>query len=278
MPNPETASIRTLCLRQIAAANGSSDLPDSFEDRVVRSVESNLAAGRFQRFCLRGNNPRPPTLVDYVDRVIYHARREYARVQALERRDDLEWDRLWQSLFRRASRTVQHFRRGEESQAEARDFAQQACEVIYHKRYPFDVSFDVWTATVLKNLVLAHYTRSRDVLSQPWPPFSLDQPKPALEDSALPLGEMLPHPQGLAEFERTENKMVLIDAIKQLRSKAQKEVIVGTFLEERSDEQIARQIGKSKQAVYNLRLRALARLKEILAEPTRKNHREKSIR
>lgn len=69
----------------------------------------------------------------------------------------------------------------------------------------------------------------------------------------------------------------MLDAIEQLRSKAQREIIIRTF-EELSDAQIAQQLGKSKQAVYNLRHRALARLKEILSEPTRKTDREKIIR
>ncbi len=278
MPIPDTDSIRALCLRQIAAAYDSSDLPASFEDQVVRSVEKNLAVSRFRRFSFRRDVPHPPTLTDYVDQVVLHTRREYARVQALERRDDVEWDRLWQSLFQRACRSVQHFRGGAESQAEARDFAQQACEVIYRERYPSDISFDVWAATILKNLILAYYTRSPDVLSQPWLPYSLDEPKSARKDSALPLDEVLPNPHAPAEFERIEDRMVLLDAIAQLRSKAQRDIIVGTFLEQLSDEQIARQLGKSKQAVHNLRSRALAQLKEILSEPTRKIDREKSIR
>ncbi len=277
MPNPDTDSIRALYLRQITAAFGSSDPPASFEDQVVRSVEKNLAVSRFQRFSFRRSVSHPPTLAEYVDTVILHTRHEYARVQALERRDDVEWNRLWQSLFQHACRMVQHLR-GVEGRDEARDFAQQACEVIYHKRYPFDISFDAWAVTILKNLILAYYTRSHDVLNPSRPPYSLDEPKSAPESSAIPWGDVLPNPHAPAEFEKIEDRMVLLDAIEQLRSKAQRDIIVGAFLGELSDEQLARQLGKSKQAVYNLRLRALARLKKILTEPTRKIDREKSIR
>jgi DNA-directed RNA polymerase specialized sigma24 family protein len=43
-------------------------------------------------------------------------------------------------------------------------------------------------------------------------------------------------------------------------------VIQDTFLRELDDAQIARRLGKSKQAVYNLRHRALARLQKILTQ------------
>ncbi len=277
MPNPDTDSIRALCLRQIAAAYDSSDLPAGFVEQVVRCVVENFAVGRFRRFSFRRGVSHPPTLAEYVDQVILHTRREYARVQALERRDDVEWNQLRQFLFQRACRMVQHLR-GVEGRDEARDFAQQACEVIYRERYPFDVSFDAWAATILKNLIQAHHTRSHDVLNPSRPPFSLDDRKSAPESSAIPWSEVLPNPHAPAEFERIEDRMVLLDAIAQLRSKAQRDIIVGAFLGELSDEQLARQLRKSKQAVYNLRLRALARLKEILTEPTRKIDREKSIR
>lgn len=278
MTSPDPGPIRALCLGQIAAAYGSSDLPAGFEVQVVQSVEKNLAVSRFKRFSFRSDVFHRPTLTDYVDQVVLHTRREYARVQALERRDDVEWDRLWQSLFQRACRMMQHFRAGLEGRDEARDFAQQACEVIYQERYPFDISFEAWAATILKNLILAHYTRSPDVLGQPWPPPPFDERESERDGSAIPWIEVLPNRQAPVDFERTEDKMVLLGAIEQLQSKAQRKVVIGTFLEELSDEQIARQLGKSIQAVYNLRSRALARLKEILTEPKRKTDREKIIR
>ncbi len=199
MPSPGTRLIRAICLRQIAAAKGSSDPPTDFVDQVVRSVEKTFAVGRFKRFSFRRDVRHRPTLTYYVNQVIFYTRHEYARVQALEMRDDVEWNRLWQCLFHRACRILQHFRRGVDGHAEARDFVQQACEVIHRERYPFDISFDAWAATTLKNLILAYYTRSHDVLIQSrLPPLSMNV-------NLLPKVQPYPWPRYLRTRMRLQN-------------------------------------------------------------------------
>jgi RNA polymerase sigma factor (sigma-70 family) len=118
--------------------------------------------------------------------------------------------------------------------------------------------------TILKNLVLAHYTRNGDVLNQPTAPESLDAADRMIASTGNPLGELLADTHALAPFEKIENQTVLLNAIAQL-SPTQRQVIQDTFLRELDDAQIARRLGKSKQAIYNLRHRALARLQQILA-------------
>jgi RNA polymerase sigma factor (sigma-70 family) len=265
MPKPTTDSIRTLCRKRIAALCATTDDPIRFQDRITRVVEENLTSGRFQRFATGRSERQPVTLVNYIDSVIFHCSREHARIQGLENGGTTEWNRLRDFLFRRAVPMVQRFRSGPDILASARDFAQQTCLIIFDECYPFDVSFDAWATTILKNLILAHYTRSPDVLNRFHPPESLDEPRGTDAESRPTLGELVPDNLSLALFEKTESQIVLLDAIDHLRSPAQRKVILETFLEELDDAHIARHLGKSKQAVYSLRHRALARLKEILS-------------
>lgn len=263
-------SICTLCRKRIAALRATSDDPIHFENRITRLVEENLANGRFHRLAASQSRQQPLTLASYVDSVIFHCCREHGRIQGLENGDATEWNRLRDFLLRRAVPMVQRFRSGTNILVAALDFAQQTCLVIFDERYPFDVSFDAWATTILKNLILAHYTRSPDVLNRLHPPESLDEPRTTDDGSRPLLGELVPDALSLASFEKVENQIVLLDAIDQLRSPAQRRVILETFLEELDDAQTARRLGKSKQAVYSLRHRALARLKEILSESQRK--------
>jgi RNA polymerase sigma factor (sigma-70 family) len=198
--------------------------------------------------------------------VIFHCSREHGRIQGLENGDATEWNRLRDFLLRRAVPMVQRFRSGTNILVAALDFAQQTCLVIFDERYPFDVSFDAWSTTILKNLILAHYTRSPDVLNRLHAPESLDEPRTTNGESRLSFSEIIPDALSFALFEKVENQIVLLDAIDRLCSPAQRRVILETFLDELDDAQIARGMGKSKQAVYSLRHRALARLKEILSE------------
>ncbi len=259
-------SIRTLCRQRIAALRVSTNDPGQFENQLVRLVEENTGSGRFQRLASGRGKRRPLTLADYLDIVIFHARRERARLLALEEGDATEWNRLRDFLYRRACRMTSRFRNGSVSSTDALDFAQQACLVIFAQRYPCDVSFDAWATTILKNLILAHYTRSPDVLNQRRSPNSLDAPQVADNRSIGSLGELVASPQSLAPFEKIENQTLLLDAIARLRSMAQRQVIIWTYLDQLDDGQIARRLQKTKPDVYNLRRRALLRLKEILKE------------
>lgn len=270
MPKQTADSLRLLCRKRIAATRRLGNPSDQFEDRIFKSLCENLASGRFERFVAGSDRRQRLGLPDYVDRIIFHTEREFQRVKALEQGDPTEWNRLHETLFRRACRMIQPFRNGTDANMEARDFSQQACLIIFDQRYPFDVAFDAWATTILKNLVVAHYTRSSDVLRRPNAPSSLDVPLRTEDGSVASLGDLLADAKSLAPFERVENQALLLDAIDQLRSSEQRNVIVWTFLDGLSDKQIAKRLGKSVQATYNLRWRALKRLRNILESPRKK--------
>lgn len=234
-------------------------------------MEDNLASGRFERFVAGSDRRQRLDLPDYVDCIIFHTDREFQRVNALEQGDPVGWNRLHETLFRRACRMIQPFRNGIDANREALEFAQQACLIIFDQRYPFDVAFDAWATTILKNLVVAHYTRSSDVLRRPNAPSSLDAPLRTEDGTVTSMGELLADSKSITPFERVENQALLLDAIDRLRSSEQRKVIVWTFLDGLSDKQIAKRLGKSVQATYNLRWRALKRLRKILESPRKKN-------
>lgn len=276
MPKSASDSIRARCRKRIAAWRATNDCPDQLETWIVGLVEGNLANGRFQRLAASRTKRHPLGLEEYIDRVISYARQEYARVHALEQAEPNEWNRLRDLLYHRAIPMVRHFRNGSEVIDEASDFAQQACAIIFDERYPCDVSFEAWAVTILKNLVLAHYARSPDVLNRPDRLRSLDQPKLADGEGDTLLSDLLADPDSPKPFDRIEDQIILLEAVERL-GPTQRQVIRWSFLEELEDAQIAKRLGKSKQAVYNLRQRALVRLKILLVEPPRKKAAQKSI-
>ena len=271
--------IPTLCRKRIAALRRSSPgclIPSV--DRVIQIVQCNLNTERFHRFAAGRSQSSPLTLANYVDIVLLHVSREHDRIDALEKGDAIEWERLREFLARRAYRSVQRFRNGADVWEEALDFAHETCMVIFDERYPFDVSFEAWATTILKNLILNRYTRATDVLDRSDAPESLDASRVSDNGAVSTLGELFADRQSLAPFEKIENQTILLDAIAQLQSPAQRQVIQDTFLRELDDAQVAHRLGKSRQAVYNLRHRALAQLKRILThqipsqEKDRKTH------
>jgi len=278
---PSRDNIPALCRKRIALLCQSSAAAylASAEDRVIQIVQTNLNNGRFERFAASRSRRVPLTLVDYIDIVLLHVAEEHRRVDALEKGDATEWDRLCNLLARRAYRMVQHFRNVVDMPAAALDFANEACLIIFDECYPFDVSFDAWASTILKNLILTRYTRGTDIMDRTGIE-SLDAPVFIADEYAgNTLGELFADKQSLAPFEKIENQTLLLNAIAQLQSPVQRQVVKDTYLRELDDAQIAQRLGKSKQAIYNLRHRALLRLRRILTHQIPPQEKpEKNIR
>lgn len=235
------------------------------EERVIRIVRTNLARRRFERFA--GNSsPAPSVLGDYIDRILSTMCLEQSRILALEIGDRDAWLELRDHLMRRASRMIERLDR-RESAGLAADLANQVCLIVFEEPYPFDVAFEAWITVILKNLVLARVTRSTDALDRKHPLDSLDVVRKSESGEAITLSDLVTDDKSLAQFEKADNRIMLQKAIEQLPSAPQRLVIQYSFLDELDDDEIARRLGKSKQAVYNLRQRALVRLKEILTPP-----------
>lgn len=201
----------------------------------------------------------------YIDRVIAGYLREHRRVEALAAGDEPAWHELGKLLAGRAYNMLLRLRVPAARAAnEAPDFAQQTCEVVFSQPFPYDVSFDAWATLILKNQILQRYTRSQDLIDREPRVLSLDRPSQYKTGDDFSLYHLLADGSGRAAFERVEVQEWLLQAVAQLRSRPQQQVIVDTFFYELSDDEIAGRLGKTRQAVYNLRHRALRRLRQIL--------------
>ncbi|MCL4395609.1 MAG: sigma-70 family RNA polymerase sigma factor [Chloroflexi bacterium] len=270
-------TVRALCHDRVAALPAPEIEGVRLEQRVVHLVEENIKRGRFAKFAGGESNRTFFNLAEYVDRVVSCVVKEGPRIQALQDGDATEWNRLGNFLFTRAKPIVGRFRGRGGASADALDFAQKACLVVFEKQYPFDIPFDAWATTILNHLIIAELTRSGDALDRPQPPESLEDPPGRSLESGLPLSELLANPSALAPFEKIENQSLLLGAIDQLRSPAQQFVIIQSYLNQVEDVEIARLLGKTTQAVYNLRQRALLCLRKTIEEPPRDKTRRKPI-
>jgi RNA polymerase sigma factor (sigma-70 family) len=246
---------------------------EEFVRRITDIVSQNVASGRAQRVMagqsIEGREELP--FETYIDRVVNFYLREHSRVEALAARNEVAWTELLEQLAGRAYNILLRLQVPPgRARGEAADFAQAACEVIFSYPFPYDVSFDAWATRLLKNCILWRYTRSQDLIDREPRILSLDRPGGSETDGDFSLYDLLADDSGASAFKRFEVREWLIQAIARLRSRAQQQVIIDTFFYELSDEEIAKRLGKSKQAVYNLRHRALKRLKQILERRKKK--------
>ncbi len=279
MSQKASVAVRTLVRKRLGKLFPCSDKRlASIEDRVVVIVERNVATGRFNRLISGTASPGTPRtlpraqarrLAEYVDRVLYYIERELDRVDALEHGDQAAWTLLRAFLVARAVRMCRRLGRG--SRAQALDFADETCLVIFDQFYPFDVSFEAWATTILKNLVLGRYYRSRDAMDRRPLLESLDTPVMSGGEAISSLGDLIPDDLSSLAFERIEHQQMLATAIDQLSSPEQRQVILDTYFSGLQDGEIARRLGRTKQAVYNLRSRALTNMRAALKSVPQEN-------
>ncbi|HEY4691562.1 MAG TPA: sigma-70 family RNA polymerase sigma factor [Anaerolineae bacterium] len=265
----------TMCKRRVSAFAGS--LPGEppipapkLAAQLAKIVWRNLHSGRVQRVFSRGEARAPirlDWLEEYVDRVIGYYLAEHERVERLADGDSAEWDRLQRLLYWRAYRMLQHWPlKGLTAEQDAVDYAQQTCISVYNATFPYDVSFDAWATLILHNHILKQYTRSTDVIDRNPLVESLDNSYDSHDsDSWRSPHDALADPESEAPFESVDTQEQIKWAIARLPSPSQQQVVTYTFLLGRSDEWISREMGRSRQSVYNLRHRAIQQLRQILS-------------
>jgi RNA polymerase sigma factor (sigma-70 family) len=267
-----TSHILQMCERRVSEAVTEDDLEQHGISReelvrhVTGIVSRNVASGR-ARGGTAGQSTKEEVLLPetYIDRVVNSYLREHGRVEALAAQDEAAWTELLEQLTGRAYNILLRSQVPPgRARGEAADFAQETCEVIFNHPFPYDVSFDAWATRILKNRILWRDTRSQDLIDRKPGILSLDRPGQSETGDDFSLYALLADGSGTAVFERLEVREWLIQAIACLRSRAQQQVIIDGFFYELSDEEIAKRLGRTRQAVYNLRHRALQGLKEIL--------------
>jgi RNA polymerase sigma factor (sigma-70 family) len=213
---------------------------------IRQIVAENLRRGRAQK----GQN-RHRSLTAYVQLVAQTVRSELAQTQLLEANDDQAWIKLHRTLRLRAylqllKLGVDHY----EAYDRANDLAQDACAAILAGQYPSDVPHAAWAQRILRNLVLQQLFRSSDLLDNRHITI-LSLPSERNGNDQEPVDSLASE-----VLERVDQRQMLERALRHLPSEAQREVL-RSDLEGLSDEEIAAHTGRSVQAVYNLRHRAI---------------------
>jgi RNA polymerase sigma factor (sigma-70 family) len=286
------AQILQLCEHRVSNMVTQDDLEQygaSREELVERTadiISRNLATGRIQRVMKakegegkeaeewenRGDlhsalqHPGISAQIEgYIDQVIACYLQEHQPVERLAAGDDAEWERLFEQLASRAYNILLRLQvPTAKAVGEAADFAQVSCEAIFSHPFPYDVPFEAWATRILKNQILQRYTRSQDLIDREPGTISLDRPGRGEVEDDFSLHDLLADESSASAFESIEVQEWLIQAIARLRSQAQQQVIIDTFFYELKDEEIARRLGKTRNAVHVLRHRALRRLTQIL--------------
>lgn len=269
MPASTTSALHQHCDRRVRAlvtpevAAKHSLLHAKLVQRISQIVARNFESGRIRRVIGASEATSTEQLEPYIDRVIAVFLAEHERLERLASAQGDEWSRLFRQLTNRAAAMLTRVRQSPATAAEAIDFAQAACEAIFHHTFPYDVSFDAWATLILKNFVLQRYTRSRDLLDRNPEVASLDDSQMLAVGEGFSLHDLLADPSA-AVFERRDVQDWLLQAITSLASQAQQQVIVALYFDNRTEAEVAHHLGRSIQAVYNLKHRALRQLKEIL--------------
>jgi RNA polymerase sigma factor (sigma-70 family) len=270
------AELREICQQRLSATVTQDQLNQSklsalqLAEQVATIVQHNLASGRAQR--VMNGRHRSPALTGaqlerYVDRVIARYLVEHQRIERLADSDDTAWALLQEWMAMRAYRLLQRWQgNGLQPRDEAADFAQQACVSIFNAVFPYDVPFGAWATVILTNHIRQRYTRSHDLIDRQLSVESLDYADGPESDERTSLYEIVSDPAAAHLFERIDLRLQIVDAIARLPSQAQQEVIIYSYLYGWSDDQLAEYLGKTRQAIYNLRHRALQQLRQTLEE------------
>lgn len=229
-------------------------------------LHENIDSGRFQSVqkLYHGGNLSE---IQYAHIVTSHYIKNHDRIIALSQGNSLEWQNLWERLYRLAyHQLVKYGWDQETAQKRAEEVVQDSCLTIYHHRYPFDCSFDAWSAFIMLNTLKRSYLRTHNPLDVPGGITALS----TIDDNGEGSDEWS-KAQFIAQGESVETFRVLDDreqlfwAIQQLPSLAQRQVIVGMFFEGLSAADMAKQLGRTNQAVFNLKHQAMTKLHHLLA-------------
>jgi RNA polymerase sigma-70 factor, ECF subfamily len=226
---------------------------DPASDEIRSIVAANIRSGRFARVSAYAG--RTLTLTEYSEQTARHYRHSHPFVALLQRGDAEAWGLLWKRLYDAAyALLVARGWNAEQAHARAEEAVQEACLNISNKPYPYDCSFEAWAITIVRNCL-----RGR----QPAP---LDRPNTSVMLASVA-------DQAVDALAALDDHLLLVDALFRLESRAQRQVIICLYFDDLSPAQTAQKLGRTVQAVYNLKARALAQLRTLLDDdPSRSSH------
>jgi RNA polymerase sigma factor (sigma-70 family) len=266
-------AIPTLCRRKLLAfAQASAPEwqanPELHSATISEIVTRNYSSGRIHRM------PKQKThgaldldLLDaYVERVISVYYQSHERVNRLRQFEEAEWGRLSAALTHSASIYLK--RHGYRLQDTPEEHAQEACLQIRQSVFPFDVSFDAWAKRILFNHIVQAW-RKRDMLDAADFTFvPLDRSPSGDPDSEIAGSqhEQIVDERAERAFKQVDDADLVWKALRKLRSRLQREVILAKYRDGLADGQVAERMGKSVSAIQMLRHHALRNLRKIMVQ------------
>lgn len=237
---------------------------------ITRIVQDNARADRHQKFKQPNKPARVLTPTQYIDRVISYWANEAAWWYRLKKHDEDVWHEL-RKWLERGARQIE-WGRSQPQGYTLEDFVQRAIEKFLVVEYPFDVDFAPWAFLILKRVIFGVARDKTDVLDNT--PASLDELWDGDEGEG---GETRLQPadaRAEAFVRALADRAELERAVTRL-TRAEREVFLLFFIEELSDEEIARKIKRARATVHARRHRALARLYYLLTGKKLKGKRSR---
>ncbi|MGB8647936.1 MAG: sigma-70 family RNA polymerase sigma factor [Anaerolineae bacterium] len=238
-------------------------LPRAHAERTITAITyKNFHSGRYARFCKHEKTQSDLTPARYVERVTRTWTQEAARWDKLHRGDNDAWGEFRQRLMQAAQAMLRTI--GVDTSDHAEDYADSVFILVRRAEYPFDVPLNGWAFTILRNEILNRHPR-RDLIAHA--KISIDAPvRPNSADETAREWQISdPHAKRLLAGVEDRD---LIERLLRRLGPARCAVIIMTFFEERTDNEIAEQLKTSHGNVQTLRHRALAQMYQLLDTET----------
>jgi len=228
---------------------------------VAAIVNANHEKGRVRSF-VSGNGL---TVDEYIVRVRQYYQQYQSYLDALQiQKDDAEWLSLFAKMQQWAFRFLRQHTRTKFLPHRRRvqlthDCATEACAVLLHAVYPYDVEFDPWAVMLQQNVCLKWIDRQfkprfenekREIEADAW-------------DGWL---QNMRDPQGEYHFRRVDKRLELLDAVSQMQSTIRQQFIILYYFEAKTFAEISAIMGKSRNTLYKLHADSLDNLRKILHE------------
>ena len=221
---------------------------------VAHIVWANAEQGRLAKFLAAGDVADER---DYVRCVVSRYREQYDYVRRLQESEDAQ---VWEALFTRLQKraygvlTKKQFLIPGERYEHAVQCATDAALVIARRRFPFDTYFHAWANVVVYYVCGNHVRQARNGRSVPdEAQVSLDAWDGWLQNVADPAAEVA--------HSRVEQRHDLLQQVATL-AEAQRNFVMLYYFEQKSYEEIAALMGRSKNALYKLHFDALTNLRQ----------------
>lgn len=222
---------------------------------ILQVLSANLAGGRIAFYLANRPSGSPD---DYVRRVCecYLRLHPYLRQLQVEKSAPA-WDALLAKMQRWGYSFLlkKGFDRSEATYRLAYDYSADAAAALVHARFPYDTEFDPWAVVLLQNTCRK---RMRAAVRQ-------NGGAPAEVSAGDAWMESFPDPRADDYIRSFDLRQEIRQAFETL-SVDERQVLRLYYFDELKPADIAARLGRPSSYVYAIKFRALARLKEVLAQ------------